>query len=165
MIFETLKLWAKAVVLGDINVSYYTLPVLWVLCLVPHLFARFIYTTSTGQNVDFFDLKSLAPTAGSNPALPPRVHAQVSRAETVAADTAKCVPIFAAAVLAGNQVGLSNGLLNAWSLAYVLTRVVYIDASIFCESLTMAVLRVILSFTGHCIICMIFILAGISWLP
>jgi uncharacterized MAPEG superfamily protein len=165
MILVTINLWAKAVALGSTNISYYTLPILWLLYLIPHLFARFIYTTSTGKHFDFFDFKALAPTAGSDPALPPHVRAQISRAEAVAADTAKCAPIFAAAILAGNQVGLSNSLLNALSLAYVLTRVAYIDASIFCESIMMAVLQVILSFTGHCIICTIFILAGMSWLP
>jgi uncharacterized MAPEG superfamily protein len=165
MSLVTINLWAKAVVLGNTNVSYYTLPILWLLYLIPHLFARFVYATSTGKSFDFFDLKALPQTAGLDSALPPRVRAQISRAEAVAADTTKCAPIFAAAVLAGNQVCLSNSLLNALSLAYVLARVAYIDATIFCDSIMMAVLRVILYFTGHCIICTIFILAGISWLP
>jgi uncharacterized MAPEG superfamily protein len=164
MIFETLKLWAKAVVFGDTNVSYYTLPVLWVLCLVPDLFARFIYTTSTGKNVDFSDPKVFARTIDLDPAVTPRIRSQISRAETVAADTTRCAPFFAAAVLAGNQVGLSNSLLNALSLVYILTRVAYVDAYIFGESITVAVFGEILSFAGHCIICTIFVLAGASCL-
>ena len=160
MIFETLKLWAKAVILGGTNISYYTLPVLWVLYLIPHLFAHFSCTTSTGKNVDSSDPKAVH----RDHLVTSRIRSQISRAETVAADTTRCAPFFAAAVLAGNQVGLSNSLLNALSLAYVLTRAAYIDVYILGESMTAAVFQELLSFAGHCIICTIFVFTGASCL-
>jgi uncharacterized MAPEG superfamily protein len=64
-------------------------------------------------------------------------------------------------MIAGNLVGVPTSLLNALGVAYLATRMAYIDAYIFSETVTVAVLRAILFSIGHMIIWSVFILAGL----
>ena len=161
MYFGFLGHWLKDVFSGDTNVSFYTLPISWILCLVPRLFAVLTYATSTGKPVEFGHPRNLAQVVGSDPALPSRTRGRIIRAEAAAQDTVESAPYFAVAVLAGNLVGLPPDLLNALSIAYLATRMAYIDAYIFSESVTVAVLRAVLFSIGHMIIWSVFILAGL----
>lgn len=110
--------------------------------------------------VEFGHPRNLAQVAGSDLALSSRTRGRIIRAEAAAVDTIESAPYFAVAILAGNQVGLPNGALNALSLAYLATRMAYIDAYIFSETLAVAVLRAALFSVGHMIIWSVFILAG-----
>lgn len=160
--FEVLGCWLKAVFSGDTNISFYTLPLSWMICLVPRLFAVLTYATSTGKPVEFGHPRNLAQVAGSDLALSSRTRGRIIRAEAAAVDTIESAPYFAVAIVAGNQVGLPNGALNALSLAYLATRMAYIDAYIFSETLAVAVLRAALFSIGHMIIWSVFILAGMQ---
>ena len=160
--FEVLVCWLKAVFSGETNISFYTLPLSWMICLVPRLFAVLAYATSTGKPVEFGHPRNLAQVAGSDPALSSRTRGRIIRAEAAAVDTIESAPYFAVAILAGNQVGLSNGLLNALSLAFLATRIAYIDAYIFSETVAVAILRATLFSVGHMIIWSVFILAGMQ---
>lgn len=162
MSFEILGYWLRAVFSGETNISFYTLPLSWIICLVPRLFAVLTYAAATGKPVEFGHPRNLAQIAGSDPALTSRTRGRIVRAEAAAADTIESAPYFAAAILAGNQLGLPVGLLNALSFAYLATRVAYIDAYIFSETIAVAVLRAALFFIGHMITWSLFILAGMQ---
>jgi uncharacterized MAPEG superfamily protein len=162
MEFEALWCWLKAVFSGDKNISFYTLPLSWMLCFVPRLFAVLTYATSTGKPIEFGHPRNLAQAAGSDFALSSRTRGRIVRAEAAAQDTIESAPYFAVAILAGNQVGLPNSLLNALSVAYLTTRVAYIDAYIFSETVPVALLRAALFSIGHMIIWSVFILAGLN---
>jgi len=124
------------------------------------LFSVITYAASTGKAVEFGHPRNLAQVAGSDSALSSRTRGRILRAEAAAADTVESAPYFAAAVLAGNQVGFSDGLLNFVSLAYLATRMAYIVAYILSETVTVALLRATLFFVGHSLIWAVFILAG-----
>jgi uncharacterized MAPEG superfamily protein len=162
MDFEGLSSWLKDVFSGDANISFYTLPLSWMMCLVPRLFAILTYATSTGKPVEFGHPRNLAQVASSDPALSSRTRCRIIRAEAAALDTIESAPYFAVAILTGNQVGLPISLLNALSVAYLATRMAYIDAYIFSESVTVAGLRATLFSIGHIIIWSVFVLAGLK---
>jgi uncharacterized MAPEG superfamily protein len=162
MSFEVLGYWLRAVFSGETNISFYTLPLSWIICLFPRLFAILTYATSTGKAVEFGHPRSLVQVAGSDPALTSRTRGRIVRAEAAAADMIESAPYFAAAILAGNQLNLPVGLLNALSLAYLATRVAYIHAYICSETIAVAVLRATLFSFGHMIIWSLFILAGMQ---
>lgn len=161
MDFECLSRWLKGVFSGDTNISFYTLPMSWMICLVPRLFAVTTYAACTGKPVEFGHPSILAQVAGSDPALSLRTRGRIIRAEAAAQDTVESAPYFAVAILAGNQAGLPSSLLNALSVAYLATRMAYIDAYIFSETVTVAISRAALFFVGHTIIWSLFILAGL----
>lgn len=162
MSFEILVYWLRAVFSGETGISFYTLPLSWIICLLPRLFAILTYATCTGKAVEFGHPRSLVQVAGSDPALASRTRGRIVRAEAAAADTIESAPYFAAAILAGNQLDLPVGLLNALSLAYLATRVAYIHAYIFSETIAVAILRATLFSIGHVIIWSLFILAGMQ---
>jgi uncharacterized MAPEG superfamily protein len=161
MLFEGLAYWVRDVFYGDTNISFYTLPVSWMMCLVPRLFAVLTYATCTGKPVEFGHPRNLCQVAGSDPALSSRTRGRIIRAEAAAQDTIESAPYFATAMIAGNLVGVPTSLLNALGVAYLATRMAYIDAYIFSETVTVAVLRAILFSIGHMIIWSVFILAGL----
>jgi uncharacterized MAPEG superfamily protein len=163
--FEALGRWLNAVFSGETNISFYTLPLSWMMCLVPRLFAVLAYTTATGKPVEFGHPRNLAQVAGSDPALSSRTRGRIIRAEAAAADTIESALYFAVAILAGNQVGLPNRVLNALSLAYLTIRMAYINAYISSETVAVAILRATLFSVGHMIIWSVFIFAGMQARP
>jgi uncharacterized MAPEG superfamily protein len=163
--FEALGRWLNAVFSGETNISFYTLPLSWMMCLVPRLFAVLAYTTATGKPVEFGHPRNLAQVAGSDPALSSRTRGRIIRAEAAAADTIESALYFAVAILAGNQVGLPNRVLNALSLAFLTIRMAYINAYISSETVAVAILRATLFSVGHMIIWSVFIFAGMQARP
>jgi uncharacterized MAPEG superfamily protein len=163
--FEALGRWLNAVFSGETNISFYTLPLSWMMCLVPRLFAVLAYTTATGKPVEFGHPRNLAQVAGSDPALSSRTRGRIIRAEAAAADTIESASYFAVAILAGNQVGLPNRVLNALSLAFPVIRMAYINAYISSETVAVAILRATLFSVGHMIIWSVFIFAGMQARP
>jgi uncharacterized MAPEG superfamily protein len=51
--------------------------------------------------------------------------ARILRAEAASSNGFEGLPVFAAAIVAGNNAGLSTSTLNALSITYILSRVVY----------------------------------------
>lgn len=68
--------------------------------------------------------------------------------------------MFAVAILAGNLVGLSPASLNVFSLAYLVTRTMYVVAYVACETTGGVFVRTILSLSSQGLIWTIFVAAG-----
>lgn len=158
--FETLRQCVVAVSLGYKNVSIYTLPLVWAMCSLPHLFALCTYTLSTGKTVGRGQPRDLVQVAGSDPALSSCTRDRILRAEAAAADVGHTAPMFASAILAGNLVGLSPGSLNLFSLAYLVTRTMYVIAYVAYETTGGVFVRSLLSLSCHALIWTIFAFAG-----
>lgn len=150
-----------AVFSGNMNISLFTLPLAWMMGLVPRLFAIHTYAAATGKPAEFDHARSLLRVASSDPSLPPRTRGRIIRAEAAARDIFESAPLFAVAILAGNQVRLPGSLLNILGLSYLVTRMAYIDACIFGENAIVARLRSILYFIAHTITCSLLILVGL----
>lgn len=160
MIFQPLWSWLGSVIAGDINISCYAPVIGWMFFLLPRLYAQFTYTMSTGKLVDLSQPRKFTQTVYTDPALSSRARARILRADAAGANTIENISFFAAAIVIGNQGDLSASLLNALSVAYLFTRLLYIAAYIFSETATMTILRVFFFFTGHTISSTLFILAA-----
>lgn len=151
--------WLVSIIRGDINISYYAPVIGWTFCLMPRLYAHFTYTMSTGKLVDLNQPRRFAWDVYTNPALSSRTRARILRADAAGANTIENVSFFAAAIIAGNQVGLSNSLLNALSVGYLAARLVYIESYIFSDTTTMTIVRILFFFVSHTISSAVFIMA------
>lgn len=160
-------LWTSiaAVVMGTTNISYYTIPLCWSFCLRPRLYANSAYWTGAGKLIDFSQPRSFAHSVRSDPALSSSdrgrfLRDRILRADAAVATTVESVPYFGVAILACNQVGVSYGWMNALSLAYSTTRLAYIEAYMYSDSLVLTALRIFFFFLGHGIVLTMFVLAG-----
>lgn len=111
--------------LSKTNISLYTLPVGWILCLLPRFYAAYLFTTTTSKRLDMILPRALAARATSDPALTSATRDRIVRAEAAQANGLENVGYFAAAVVAGNVAGLSKGLLNSLSVGFLVSRGLY----------------------------------------
>ncbi|KAI5474988.1 hypothetical protein MNV49_002111 [Pseudohyphozyma bogoriensis] len=130
------------------NYSYYSIPVVYMLGvsstpsspqprvliltplptgaqIVPHWYA--IYLTHTSKDLPPFEAlhpREYIVKARSLEKQTPTV-AKYLRAEAASANGFESLPVYCAAVVAGNVSGLGAGVLNKLALAYVISRVAY----------------------------------------
>lgn len=142
------------------NVSLYTLPVSWILCLLPRFYAAHLYTTTSHKPLDMLLPRGLAARASADEALTKATCDRIVRAEAAQANGLENVGYFAAAVVAGNMAGLSKGVLNALSLGYLISRGVYSWAYVVGETKKMALFRTGVFFGGQGMLFALFIMAG-----
>ena len=142
------------------NLSLYTLPLAWLLCLTPRLYNAILYTTRSGKPLDLVNPRSLPSKASTDPLLTPRLKNRIIRAEAAMQNGLENVGYFAAAVVAANMAGLDRGLVNGLSLGYLASRVVYGFAYVFGETTFWGVVRSLLFFVGQGQVWALFILAG-----
>jgi uncharacterized MAPEG superfamily protein len=142
------------------NISLYTLPVSWILCLLPRFYAAYTYTTSTSKPLDMLLPRALAARASADPALQHATRDRIVRAEAAQANGLENVGYFAAAVVAGNMAGLNKGLINCLSVGYLISRGLYSWLYVFGDTKTMAIARTGVFFGGQGLIWTLFILAG-----
>lgn len=146
--------------LNTSNLSLYTLPIAWLICLTPRFYNAFMYTTRSGKSIDLVNPRSPPVKASTEPALDPRLKNRILRAEAAMHNGLENVGYFAAAVVAGNMAGLSREVVNGLSVGYVVSRAVYNLAYMFGETTFWGAVRSILFFVGQGQIWALFILAG-----
>ncbi|KAF7531716.1 hypothetical protein G7054_g8613 [Neopestalotiopsis clavispora] len=140
------------------NLSYYTLPVALGLALYP----RF-YSGLTGPGKRYFDpsnprtfLDRLDKVEGLDK----------QRAEACSSNAFEGLPLFAAAVTAGNAAGLSSFALNSLSLGYLASRVAYTWVYIYLlDNPKMSVWRTHTWMAGIGMLMTLFIKAGLKSQP
>lgn len=142
------------------NVSLYTLPVAWLLCLAPRIYAAATYYSSTSNSPNFLHPRSLAQKAISDRTLDTRSKNRIVRAEAAQANGLENVGYFAAAVVAGNFAGLEKGVLNGLALGYLGSRLVFNWVYVINETSLWAGVRTAVFFAGQGMIFALFILAG-----
>ncbi|KAI0156484.1 hypothetical protein GGR57DRAFT_83095 [Xylariaceae sp. FL1272] len=143
----------------DKNISYFTIPVALVLALYPRSYA------ASGPTEKLFD-PSNPRTIQSNLAksdIDKKVVAKVLRAESACSNGFEGLPLFAAAVVAGNTAGLSTLTLNAASVGYIVSRVFYNYIYITLqEDRKWASIRTPVWFSGVAAIMTLFVKAGLK---
>lgn len=142
------------------NISLYTLPIAWLLCLTPRLYGAFTFTTQARKAIDLVNPRSLPDKACADSLLDTRTKNRIVRAEAAMANGMENIGYFAAAVLAGNMAGLSRELVNSLSVGYLASRVVYNAAYVLGETTFWGAARSILFFVGQGMIWALFVLAG-----
>jgi uncharacterized MAPEG superfamily protein len=109
------------------NVSYFTVPVAFVLAFAPHT-----YAVISGGRKNFVNYKprEFQSRIADDQALDAAAKARILRAEGASANGFESLGYFAAAVVAANHAGVPAADLNALSLGYLLARTFYIYAYI-----------------------------------
>ncbi|KAI1820937.1 hypothetical protein F4861DRAFT_32282 [Xylaria intraflava] len=114
--------------LTERNLSYFTIPVALFTALWPRSISAF-----SPPGKDYFDPTNPRTFASrlEKSDLDKETVARILRAESAVANGFEGLPIFAAAVVAGNSAGLSNKTLNTITVSYILSRWVYNYVYIF----------------------------------
>ncbi|KAI1506225.1 hypothetical protein F5X99DRAFT_404272 [Biscogniauxia marginata] len=104
------------------NISYFTIPVALFLALAPRGYSGF-----AGVGKKYFDPSNPRTFAArlGNADIDKQVKARILRAESASANAFENLPLYAAAVVAGNTAGLPKQTLNALSAGYIASRLVY----------------------------------------
>ncbi|KAI5928335.1 hypothetical protein F4810DRAFT_190193 [Camillea tinctor] len=104
------------------NISYFTIPVALFLALAPRGYSGF-----SGAGKKFFDPSNPRTFAArlENADIDKELKARILRAEACSANAFENLPLYAAAVVAGNAAGLPKDTLNALAAGYVASRVAY----------------------------------------
>ncbi|KAI0508299.1 hypothetical protein F5B22DRAFT_425643 [Xylaria bambusicola] len=119
---------ASLAFLAEKNISYFTIPVAFFAALWPRSQSAF---KEPGKS--YFDAAHPRTFASrlEKSDLDKDTVAQILRAEAATSNGLEGLPIFAAAVVAGNSAGLSPLALNALSVGYIASRIVYNYVYIF----------------------------------
>ncbi|KAK5664300.1 hypothetical protein OQA88_518 [Cercophora sp. LCS_1] len=105
----------------DLNLSYYTVPVAFVLIMAPNMYAAGL----AGKNYDLANPRKTEEHVAKDEKLGKTVARRISRAKAAAANGFETIGLYAAAVVAANAAKVDVGLLNKLTLAYVVSRAVY----------------------------------------
>ncbi|KAH9893684.1 hypothetical protein F4778DRAFT_748166 [Xylariomycetidae sp. FL2044] len=103
------------------NVSYLTIPAVFVVTMYP----RFLNLSSPGRK--FFDGRNprTFPDRLEKSDLDKRTQQRLLRCEACTANGFEGLPLFAAAVTAGNAAGLSAAFMNTVAVGYLVSRVAF----------------------------------------
>ncbi|KAI1364518.1 hypothetical protein F5Y08DRAFT_306560 [Xylaria arbuscula] len=146
--------------LAEKNISYFTIPVALLAALWPRSQSAF---KEPGQK--YFDPANPRTFASrlEKSDLDKETVAKILRAEAATANGMEGLPVFAAAVVAGNTAGLSPLVLNGLSLGYIASRIVYNYVYIFLgENRKLAGLRTPIWFVGIGQALALFVKAGLA---
>ncbi|KAI1186405.1 hypothetical protein F5B17DRAFT_403847 [Nemania serpens] len=146
--------------LSEHNISYFTLPVAFIAALWPRSYSAF-----QGPGKKYFDPTNPRTFAArlEKADLDKEVVARLLRAESASANGFEGLPLFAAAVVAGNNAGLSTLTLNLLTVGYIASRALYNYIYIFVGgNRQLAGLRTPVWFAGIGSIMTLFVKAGLT---
>ncbi|TFK32355.1 hypothetical protein BDQ12DRAFT_692667 [Crucibulum laeve] len=105
------------------TLSLYSIPVVWFTSFYPQTMKFLIIKNTAGFNN--VQPRSNVSKFVENKNISPKLAARVERMEGAHLNGNEALPLWFAAVLAGNYAGLSNEILNSVSLSYIVTRLAY----------------------------------------
>lgn len=109
----------------DTNLSFYTVPLAWLLSIAPHFYAIATHDAKSSKKFDITQPRSLTASLDQNQSLDKATKDTIIRAEGAQQNGFENLGFFAAAVVAGNVAGLEPMLLNGLAYGYIVTRVLY----------------------------------------
>ncbi|KAK4541184.1 hypothetical protein LTR36_008258 [Oleoguttula mirabilis] len=109
------------------NISLYTIPIAWIVAIMPRFYALSTYTAATNKSNKPIALqpRDFSKIAADEQGLDNKTRQRIIRAEAAQANGFENLGLFAAAVAAGNAAGLEASTLNGVAIAYIVSRVVY----------------------------------------
>ncbi|KAK0646530.1 hypothetical protein B0T16DRAFT_353016 [Cercophora newfieldiana] len=105
----------------DLNLSYYTVPVAYVIGFLPHAYASII----AGKNYDLTNPRNTLSHVSKDTTIDKTRLRRIQRAESASANAWETIGLYAAGVVAANLAGVPKESLNTLTLGYVASRVVY----------------------------------------
>ncbi|MCJ1351755.1 MAG: hypothetical protein MMC33_001739 [Icmadophila ericetorum] len=124
------------------NYSVYSIPIFFLLSLLPHSYAIYIINSHTsGKGFDNTSPRSTSSLTHLQKTLPPKAFKQYERAEGAHKNGFENLPIFMAAVTLGNMAGLGAGVMNVVAGGGVGLRLVYNYLYLYTEDRKKSFLR------------------------
>ncbi|KAF7506123.1 hypothetical protein GJ744_012187 [Endocarpon pusillum] len=141
------------------NISLYTFPFAWAICLAPHVYAGQLYEKASSRQFDNREPRSFTKMVMENQSIDSATKGRIIRAEGAQQNGFENIGFFAAAV-AGNLASLDTTWLNTLSVSYVISRILYNLIYINNTNAGLAATRTVTFISGTGMIWAIFILAG-----
>ena len=142
------------------NISLYTIPAAWVASLAPHVYSHLLYQKVSSRHTDNRQPRSMVKTVAESQGIDAATKGRIIRADAAHQNSTENLPLFAAAVVAGNMARLDTSWLNVLSVGYVLSRVVYNLLYINNTTAVLARARSLVFVSGAVMVCTLFTMAG-----
>ncbi|KAG5981281.1 hypothetical protein E4U43_006628 [Claviceps pusilla] len=141
------------------NISLFTVPAAFGLCLLPHLYA----VGSAGFTVyDNSNPRAYRDTLMRDASIPKVQKQKILRAEACSLNGLETIGLYAASVLAGNYARLGAATLNHLSLGYLLSRAAYTLCYIFIRNRRLSWVRTAVWQISGVYIALFWIKAGVK---
>lgn len=142
------------------NISLYTVPFAWALCLAPNVYAIRLYEKASSRQFNNQEPRSLTMMVMENQSIDSATKGRIIRAVSAQQNGFENIGFFATAVVAGNLAGLDTTWLNTLSVGYVISRILYNLIYINNTTASLAATRSVTFVGGIGMIWTIFIMAG-----
>lgn len=149
--------------MSTMNISLYLVPVAWLLAMLPRVYTLTMYNAnSKGQNAGAMQKnpRDIASIVAADKTIPPLIRDRIIRAESAMLNGYDNLGFFAAAVAVGNAVGLAPVTLNWLAAIYIASRIVYIPAYIYNDTVRSVQIRSAVFAVGLVVNVALFVLAG-----
>lgn len=142
------------------NLSLYTIPICWVISLMPHVYASRTYEAATKKEFDIKEPRSFTRKLEADQSIDSKTKGRILRAEGAQQNGFENIGLFAAAVVAANVAKVDSSWLNGLSIGYLVSRFIYNHVYMFNETKTLAQLRTVTFLSGIGMIFTLYIQAG-----
>ncbi|ERF76253.1 hypothetical protein EPUS_04330 [Endocarpon pusillum Z07020] len=142
------------------NISLYTVPFAWALCLAPRVYATQLYEKASSRQFDNREPRSFTKMVMENQSIDSATKGRIIRAESAQQNGFENIGFFATAVVAGNLARLDTTWLNTLSVGYVISRILYNLIYLNNTTAGLATTRTVTYISGIGMIWTIFIMAG-----
>ncbi|GAB7326806.1 hypothetical protein MBLNU13_g10744t1 [Cladosporium sp. NU13] len=150
--------------MSTFNVSLYLVPLAWLLAMLPRVYSLTTYAAhSKAQNPDAMikNPRSIPAIVATDKTLSPHIRDRIVRAESAMINGYDNLGFFAAAVCVGNVARLDVSMLNWLAAVYIGSRLVYIPAYIYNDTVRAVYTRSAVFAVGLAINMALFVLAGV----
>jgi uncharacterized MAPEG superfamily protein len=144
------------------NLSFFAVPVYWVLCLLPHNYAIYIIQKANNGRWDNSSPRSSNWDATLRKSTPADVYSRYERAEAAQKNGFENFPIFTGAILAGNFAHLDTRTLNLFVVVYLFMRILYTLVYVSVSSHRLSLLRSTIWFLSTLLCMGIFVKGGLA---
>lgn len=147
-----------------LNISLYLVPFAWLLAMLPRVYSLTAYVAhSKAQLSDAMkkNPRSIPAIVAADKTLPPQVRDRILRAESAMINGYDNLGYFAAAVCVGNTARLDVPLLNLLAVVYIGSRLLYIPAYIYNDTVRSVYTRSAVFAVGLIVNVALFVLAGV----
>lgn len=143
------------------NLSFYTIPLAWVIALSPRFYGARKYSEATeGGDLDIRNPRAFSDEVAADDSLKESTRNRIMRAEAAMDNGFEFLGLFAAAVCAGNVARLENRWLNGLSWGWLGSRVVYNLIYVNNETKALAKARAGVYMAGMGMVFALFVQAG-----
>jgi uncharacterized MAPEG superfamily protein len=144
------------------NLSFFAVPVFWLLCVLPHSYGVLIMKTANNGRWNNSAPRSSNWDETLRKSTPKDIYARYERADAAHKNGFENMPIFIGAILAGNFAQLDTRTLNLFVTLYLFARVLYAIAYVSISSHRYSIIRSTLWLLSTSMCLGIFVKAGLA---